>query len=97
MGNREVLSTGQVLARIMVLAGGAATEWHHHTAVNDFLVCLSGAVRVETRRPEGVELLKPGQRAEVSPPRIHRVVNAHDGESEYLLLQGVGGYDFIRD
>ena len=95
MSNREIIRTETVLVRIMELTKGAATEWHHHTDVSDYFVCLNGVVRVEAMNPDETVILHPGQRAEIRPPRIHRVVNHHDDKSEYLLIQGVGSYDFV--
>ena len=96
MGNQNIIRTDTVLVRTMELAEGAATDWHYHTEVKDLFVCLTGAVHVESRDPDEVILLQPGQRAEICPPHVHRVVNDHKGTSEYLLVQGTGAYDFNK-
>ncbi len=96
MANREIIRTDTVSVRIMELAGGAATEWHYHTEVTDFFVGLSGTVVVETRQPENTVTLLPGERTDVPVGRVHRVVNLSPGMAEYLLVQGVGHYDFRR-
>ena len=96
MKNREVVRTDSVLVREMVLEMDASTEWHHHSEVADYFVCLTGVVRVETQTLDTIFTLHPGQTAEVKPLQVHRVVNIHDGRSEYLLVQGIGKYDFIR-
>ncbi len=96
MANREILKTEDVLVRIMELPPGGCTDWHTHTAVSDFFVCLRGSIRVETRNPDVTTLLAPGGHAEVPPGTVHRCLNADDGGSEYLLIQGVGAYDFRR-
>ena len=97
MGNRDIIRTENVLVRIMELEGGSATEWHHHSEVADFFVCLTGAVQVETKGPDAKVLLHPGERTEVTAPRIHRVLNLESECSAYLLVQGVGAYDFVRE
>jgi quercetin dioxygenase-like cupin family protein len=97
MGNREILRTDNALVRVMELSKDDATAWHHHSEVADFFVCLSGAVQIETKAPDGTYLLHPGQTAQVSPPQAHRVVNHHGDTSQYLLVQGVGRYDFIEE
>lgn len=94
MNSQEIMKTENVLVRIMALAKDGATEWHFHTEVRDFFVCLQGAIRVEVRDPGEQLLLLPGQRAEVVPRRLHRVMNVASDRSEYLLIQGVGVYDF---
>lgn len=96
MRNREIIRTDNVLVRAMELEGGASTDWHYHNEVKDYFVCLSGSVRIESKGPEETFELSPGERAEIMPPQIHRVVNMHNDKSEYLLVQGVGRYDFIK-
>jgi quercetin dioxygenase-like cupin family protein len=97
MSNLEIIRTENVLVRIMELAAGASTGWHHHTDVNDYFVCLTGVVKVEAKTLDEEVILLPGQRAEIKAPRIHRVVNVNSDTSEYLLVQGVGTYDFIKE
>ena len=96
MSNQEVVRTDDVLVRIMVLEEGAYTEWHYHTEVNDFFVCLTGKIWVEVKDPVEVNILHPGQRTEVKSPKVHRVINLNKAISEYLLVQGVGKYDFVK-
>ena|ERR1035437_3353213 len=96
MSNQEILKTDNVSVRVMVLAEGASTEWHYHTNVADFFVCLSGTVKVETKNPDEEVILLPGQRTEIKPPKIHRVLNTNNDKSDYLLVQGIGPYDFIK-
>jgi mannose-6-phosphate isomerase-like protein (cupin superfamily) len=96
MANQDIVKTDTVSVRIMELAPGGATEWHFHTEVTDFFVGLSGVVAVETRGPGETVPLAPGERTEVPAGRVHRVVNLSAGRAEYLLVQGVGAYDFCR-
>jgi quercetin dioxygenase-like cupin family protein len=97
MSNREIIKTENVLVRIMKLEKDASTDWHFHTQVLDFFVCLKGAIQVETKNPDKRTSLQPGQHAEVSPMKVHRVMNIYDDKSEYLLIQGVGSYDFCKE
>lgn len=97
MTKREVIKTENVFVRIMELEKGAATDWHFHTEVLDFFVCLKGALLVETKGHEKVVTLQPGQHAEVTPMKLHRVSNAGDDKAEYLLVQGIGTYDFYLE
>ena len=94
--NREIVRTDNVLVREMALEKDASTERHHHSEVSDYFACLTGIVRVETRNPAVVFSLHPGETAEVTPPHVHRVINIHDDRAVYLLVQGVGKYDFIK-
>jgi len=91
-----ILQTESVQVRIMPLAPGAATAWHHHSEVTDTMVAMQGEIRVELKQPEEVIDLSPGQHCTVAVGRVHRVVNPLGEESRYLLVQGVGRYDFIE-
>jgi quercetin dioxygenase-like cupin family protein len=89
-----ILETDTVRVRILVLEGGQATAWHFHTEVTDKMLCLNGRVAVEYLGPQERIELSPGGRCEVSVGRKHRVVNLMNETARYLLVQGVGRYDF---
>lgn len=97
MGNTDIIRTDEVMVREMKLANGATTEWHFHSQVHDYFVCLEGKVLVETKNPGRTLVLEPGQRCQVAPGVVHRVVNSAVGISKYLLVQGVGKYDFCKE
>jgi quercetin dioxygenase-like cupin family protein len=97
MSNREIIKTENVLVRIMELEKNTSTDWHFHSEVTDFFVCLKGTIQVETRDPEERISLYPGQQAQVNPRKVHRVVNIYHDSAEYLLVQGVGSYDFCKE
>lgn len=98
MSNSEtLLETPDVRARIMSLAPGTSTPLHHHSEVTDYIVCLAGRIVIETHAPEAARTLEPGEYFTVLPGCSHRVCNAlEERSSRYLLLQGVGSYDFIE-
>ena len=92
-----LIETPEVRARIMPLAPGAWTPFHHHSEVTDYIFCLSGQIVIETRAPEGSRTLAAGEQFTVVPGCRHRVGNPlTDRPSRYLLLQGIGQYDFIE-
>ncbi len=96
MNDRDevILETDDVRVRILVLDAGEATAWHFHTQVTDRMLCLQGRIAVEFRNPpERIELY-PGGRCEVAVERVHKVVNLSTETAKYLLVQGVGRYDF---
>jgi mannose-6-phosphate isomerase-like protein (cupin superfamily) len=39
--------------------------------------------------------LKPGETYAVPPRRPHLVTNAGEGSATFLVLQGIGEYDFV--
>lgn len=92
--NEVILETGDVRVRILVLEGGEATAWHFHTEVTDKMLCLEGQIAVEYQNPQERVELCPGGRCEVTVERVHRVVNLTAETAKYLLVQGVGRYDF---
>ena len=96
MNDRDevLLETENVRVRILALAKDQATAWHFHTEIVDRMFCLEGTVAVEYREPQERVELDVGERCEVSVERIHRVVNLSSEPSKYLLVQGVGRYDF---
>ena len=89
-----ILETGNVRVRILVLEGREATAWHFHSEVTDRMLCLQGSIAVEYQNPcKSIELVC-GERCEVAVSRVHRVVNTSPETAKYLLVQGVGRYDF---
>lgn len=89
-----ILETENVRVRILVLESGQATSWHFHTEVTDKMLCLEGTIAVEYQKPSARVELSPGERCEVAVERLHRVVNLTAEVAKYLLVQGVGRYDF---
>lgn len=90
-----LIQTENVKVRVMELPPGEGTAWHYHTEVTDHMVGLAGRVRVNLRQPEENRELPPGGRCRVDPGRVHQVVNSSAKEAaSYLLVQGVGRYDF---
>ena len=83
--------------RITELQIGPSQEvpWHYHTTVQDTFYVLEGAIRVQVREPEQELILAPGETCAVQAHRPHRVSNAGGGSAVFLVLQGIGTYDFI--
>jgi quercetin dioxygenase-like cupin family protein len=92
--NEVILETENVRVRIMALDAGEATAWHFHSEVTDRMLCLQGPIAVEYQGPRASVELACGERCEVAATRIHRVVNRSPEMAKYLLVQGVGLYDF---
>ncbi len=91
----EIIMTPDVRVRIMTLEPEDEIKWHHHTNVTDNAFCLEGAIDIRLREPDETVTLTPGERHEVKPGRAHAVVNIGSYTSRYLLVQGVGAYDFV--
>ncbi len=89
-----LIKTDNVSVRILELDEREELPWHHHSEVTDYVFALDGKIEVQLRSPEQRVTLAPGQRYEVMSGRVHRVVNPCQRKTKYLLVQGVGKYDF---
>jgi quercetin dioxygenase-like cupin family protein len=83
--------------RIMELQIGPEQKvpWHYHNDVSDTLYVLAGSIRIFLQDPKEKVELVPGQSFAVPPRRPHLVTNAGDTSAVFLVLQGVGEYDFV--
>ncbi len=86
--------TDDVGVRVNTLGPNAATPWHFHTAVTDNVFCLDEGLEIGLRGPDETVAMRPGQRLEICPRRVHRVVNTSTRPLRYLLVQATGKYDF---
>jgi quercetin dioxygenase-like cupin family protein len=69
--------------------------WHYHSNVQDTFYVLQGRIRVFMQDPKEDVTLKPGETFSVRPRRPHLVTNAGEGSATFLVLQGIGEYDFV--
>ena len=69
--------------------------WHYHTNVGDTFYVLEGTIRVFMREPKEDVTLTPGQSFSLAARRPHLVINAGETSATFLILQGVGEYDFV--
>jgi mannose-6-phosphate isomerase-like protein (cupin superfamily) len=69
--------------------------WHYHNNVRDTFYVLEGNIRIFLRDPKEEVRLAPGETYAVQPKRPHLVVNGGDTSATFLVLQGIGEYDFI--
>lgn len=90
-----IIDTSNVRVRILTLDKNSAIPWHHHTQVTDHTVCLEGEIEVHLKEPDETLTLTPGQHHQIPPKRIHTIVNPGENPARYLLIQGIGEYDFI--
>jgi mannose-6-phosphate isomerase-like protein (cupin superfamily) len=69
--------------------------WHFHNNVSDTFYVLAGSIRIFLQDPKDKVDLGPGQSFAVPPKRPHLVTNAGETSAVFLVLQGVGDYDFV--
>ena len=69
--------------------------WHYHTAVQDTFYVLEGRIRLFLLDPKEEIRLEPGESYAVRPGRPHLVTNGSDTSATFLVLQGIGEYDYV--
>ena len=92
----NVVLGADVQARIFTLAPGEVIPWHLHSETTDYYFVLSGRLTVETRSPEDRQTFAVGERYKIMPGNAHMLSNREKTDSQFLLLQGVGKYDWIK-
>ena len=96
IAGRELVAEGaDVRVQVLTLAAGQCVPWHYHSEVADSFVCLEGPMVVETRVPRATHALAPGERCAVPPKTAHYVHGKNGGPCKFLIVQGVGVYDFV--
>ena len=69
--------------------------WHCHSNVQDTFYVIEGNLRLFLREPKEEVRLGPGDTYSVRPRRPHLVANGGDTSATFLVLQGIGEYDFV--
>ena len=69
--------------------------WHYHNNVRDTFYVLQGRLRLFLREPTEEVRLGPGETYAVRARRPHLVTNADDTSAVFLVLQGIGEYDYV--
>lgn len=69
--------------------------WHYHNHVQDTFYVLQGRLRLFLRDPKEEVSLTPGETYSVRPGRPHLVTNGGESSAVFLVLQGVGEYDYV--
>jgi quercetin dioxygenase-like cupin family protein len=69
--------------------------WHFHTNIQDTFYVIAGELRIFLRDPKEEVRLGPGETFSVAPKRPHLVTNAGQASATFLVLQGLGEYDYV--
>ncbi|WP_421998383.1 cupin domain-containing protein [Reyranella sp.] len=69
--------------------------WHYHTSVSDTFYVLAGEMRLFLQKPKQEVRLNPGESFVAAPGRPHLVTNAGQTSLTFLVLQGIGTYDYV--
>lgn len=95
MGRKRVAETPELRVQEMILAPGDRIPWHYHSHICDTFYCLEGELHIATPRSETLHLLQPGDSLAVPARQAHQVTNRSQSICRFLLVQGVGTYDFV--
>ena len=57
---------------------------------------LEGTLSIETRAPADRRELTVGDTFHIAPKTAHLISNRSEADTRFLLVQGVGPYDFLR-
>ena len=69
--------------------------WHYHTNIQDTFYVIEGSVRIFLQEPKERITLGPGETFSVPARRPHLVTNGGNTSATFLVLQGIGKYDFV--
>ena len=69
--------------------------WHYHNRIEDTFYVLKGNLRIFMQDPKEEVRLAPGQTLTVRARRPHLVTNGGEESVSFLVLQGVGEYDYV--
>lgn len=94
--NRELIAeTNGLRVQVLTIGPHQRVPWHRHTRITDTFFCLEGPMVVETRQPDHTHELQIGERLTVPPDRAHTVFARSGGRCKFVIVQGVGVYDYI--
>ena len=69
--------------------------WHYHSHIQDTFYVVEGCIKLFLRDPKEEIVLEPGGTFSVRPRRPHLVINGGSTSATFLVLQGIGEYDFV--
>jgi len=69
--------------------------WHLHNNIQDTFYVIEGHLRLSLREPDEEVRLGPGETYSVRARRPHLVANVGDDSATFLVIQGIGEYDYV--
>ncbi len=72
-----------------------SVPWHFHNHISDTFYVLAGELVLYLQDPKQTVSLGTGDSFTVEVRRPHLVTNGGDSEVTFLVLQGVGAYDYV--
>ena len=69
--------------------------WHCHSNIQDTFYVIEGHIKIFLREPKEAIELGPGETYLSFPRRPHLVTNNGNCSATFLVLQGIGEYDYV--
>ena len=69
--------------------------WHLHNNVDDTFYVIAGNIRLFLREPDEDMRLAAGETYCVKAGRPHLVMNDGETSATFVILQGIGEYDYV--
>lgn len=69
--------------------------WHSHSNISDTFYVLQGTMRLFLQEPKQEVILQPGESFVAAAGRPHLVTNGGQNSLTFLIMQGVGEYDYV--
>ncbi|MEE9411510.1 MAG: cupin domain-containing protein [Methylococcales bacterium] len=91
----ELIATADMRVAEFLLKAKHSGQWHYHSEIVEYCYCLDGLIVIEQEGKQSI-VLKPGEKVEIAVGNVHRVCNVGAQLSRYLVIQGVGAYDFLQ-
>ncbi len=101
VSSRKWVAKGtDVFVKEFTLGKDEEVPWHKHTNVFDIFYCIEGKLTIEHLGKNGgtnpdVITLNVGDSAKIDVGSPHRPFNAGPGVCRFLIIQGIGAYDFL--
>ncbi len=101
VASRRWIAKGRdVFVKEFALAPGEEVPWHSHSEIFDVFYGLEGRLEIERiDMASGAALetltLEVGASRRVDPGTAHRPFNPGPGRCRFLIVQGVGNYDYL--
>ena len=89
-----VVELPELVISEITLLPGQEVPWHYHNNVTDTFYCLSGCTSIRHGH-RGKAKLKPGESISVPSETPHQVENLDAEPCRFLIIQGIGQYDFV--
>lgn len=79
----------------ITLTSDQQVPWHYHSEIRDTFLVLEGEMTLYLQNPKESVSLSPGDSFVVEVGRPHLVANGGQDRARFLVLQGVGDYDYV--